>query len=252
MVIEYRLISQSLDSVVSDKANNSISNTQRLSLNVLTIKYASSLIITFMSAITCTAQLHTSTVDTSNPLHQKTRTVILKDTDHDGVTDEFDKEPNTPAGCPVDTHGVQVDTDGDGVPDCRDKEKLSRADCFPVDSNGVATCPEVNCCYAGILDYFGCSSPDFPSFQFKSEQKTIQKEEPLLDSMARDMIDNPTCKITLQGYYTANNRSSYQLTNTRIQTIIKYLTDKWEISAERLSKNIKAGTYINSVNIIHN
>ena len=31
----------------------------------------------------------------------------------------------TPAGAPVDTHGVSRDTDGDGVPDCKDKELIT-------------------------------------------------------------------------------------------------------------------------------
>src|SRR4051794_13457672 len=76
--------------------------------------------------------------------HQIMLPVILSDADHDGVVDQFDKEPDTPPGCPVDTHGVQLDTDGDCIPDCRDKEKLSRADCFPPDSNGIVSCPELN------------------------------------------------------------------------------------------------------------
>ncbi|MEO9003589.1 MAG: DUF6089 family protein, partial [Ginsengibacter sp.] len=45
---------------------------------------------------------------------------LSTDSDGDGVSDMFDKEPNTPAGCPVDAHGVARDTDGDGVPDCKD------------------------------------------------------------------------------------------------------------------------------------
>ncbi|HQW14796.1 MAG TPA: hypothetical protein PLY92_09985, partial [Niabella sp.] len=50
--------------------------------------------------------------------------IILPDADGDGVTDQFDQE-QTPAGCPVDTHGVSRDTDGDGVPDCKDKELVT-------------------------------------------------------------------------------------------------------------------------------
>ena len=45
---------------------------------------------------------------------------VLLDTDGDGVTDQFDRE-QTPAGCPVDTHGVSLDTDGDGVVDANDR-----------------------------------------------------------------------------------------------------------------------------------
>jgi hypothetical protein len=39
---------------------------------------------------------------------------VLPDADGDGVTDQFDMEPNTPAGVPVDVRGVAKDSDGDG------------------------------------------------------------------------------------------------------------------------------------------
>ena len=51
------------------------------------------------------------------PRHMKLPKPVLDDADGDGVTDQFDHEPNTPAGAPVDSHGVSRDTDGDGVPD---------------------------------------------------------------------------------------------------------------------------------------
>ena len=40
----------------------------------------------------------------------------MKIQDGDGVLDQLDREPNTPAGCPVDIIMVSRDTDGDGVP----------------------------------------------------------------------------------------------------------------------------------------
>ncbi len=46
---------------------------------------------------------------------------MLKDSDGDGVPDYLDKEPNTPAGARVDSHGVTLDSDGDGTPDHLDK-----------------------------------------------------------------------------------------------------------------------------------
>ena len=36
------------------------------------------------------------------PRHMKMPKPVLDDADGDGVTDQFDNEPNTPAGCPVD------------------------------------------------------------------------------------------------------------------------------------------------------
>jgi uncharacterized protein (DUF2141 family) len=66
----------------------------------------------------------------------------LPDSDGDGVTDQFDQE-QTPAGCPVDTHGVSRDTDGDGVPDCRDKELITPTVCQPVDADGLGKCSSI-------------------------------------------------------------------------------------------------------------
>lgn len=42
------------------------------------------------------------------------------DTDKDGVMDQFDVEPNTPAGAKVYGNGVSVDSDNDGIPDHSD------------------------------------------------------------------------------------------------------------------------------------
>ena len=49
-----------------------------------------------------------------NPRLMRLPKPVLPDSDGDGITDQFDMEPNTPAGCPVDSHGVSRDTDGDG------------------------------------------------------------------------------------------------------------------------------------------
>jgi OOP family OmpA-OmpF porin len=43
------------------------------------------------------------------------------DSDGDGVPDDRDQCPNTPAGVAVDEVGCPLDSDGDGVPDYRDK-----------------------------------------------------------------------------------------------------------------------------------
>jgi hypothetical protein len=65
------------------------------------------------------------------------------------------------------------------------------------------------------------------------------------------MMNYPPCGITLQGYCTTNNKSSYKLTQARIQNIIAYIISKWSVSAERFTINIKQGTYIDAVNILH-
>lgn len=68
------------------------------------------------------------------------------DFDGDGVCDHLDREPNTPAGCPVDTHGITLDTDGDGVPDCKDKQMMTPSECQPVNADGVGKCADPECC----------------------------------------------------------------------------------------------------------
>ena len=77
----------------------------------------------------------------NNPKHIKLPKPSFDDADGDGVLDQLDREPNTPAGCPVDTHGVSKDTDGDGVPDCKDKELITPTYCQPVDADGIGKCP---------------------------------------------------------------------------------------------------------------
>lgn len=46
---------------------------------------------------------------------------LPQDDDHDGVNNDIDKCPNTPAGAKVDATGCEPDSDGDGVADSRDQ-----------------------------------------------------------------------------------------------------------------------------------
>jgi len=73
------------------------------------------------------------------------------DSDMDGVSDNKDKCPNTPAGVAVDANGCPIDTDGDGVPDYMDdcptvKGLTSLKGCPDADGDGVADkddkCPD--------------------------------------------------------------------------------------------------------------
>jgi len=129
--------------------------------------------------------------------------VVLPDADGDGVTDQFDLEPNTPKGCPVDSHGVSRDTDGDGVPDCRDKEILTPKNCFPVNNDGVGTCPEPACCKE-IRDLLAnmkptvaaptCTMGNLPSVQFKGNSKLSRSAEATLASAAATIKQIQTVK----------------------------------------------------------
>lgn len=71
-----------------------------------------------------------------------------RDSDGDGVLDDNDACPNTPAGAPVDSKGCCLDSDNDGVLDYRDKCPDTPAGA-PVDSKG---CP-LDSDNDGVFDY---------------------------------------------------------------------------------------------------
>ncbi|HRH59000.1 MAG TPA: OmpA family protein, partial [Chitinophagaceae bacterium] len=190
------------------------------------------------------------------PQHMKMPPVVLPDADGDGVTDQFDQEPNTPAGCAVDSHGRSLDTDGDGVPDCRDKEPLTARNCFPVNADGVGTCPEPPCC-AELRDYIknhpvvDCAIGSLPSVQFKSKSVSLSATtKAILQSVAQQMNANTNCNVKVTGYYEASNKRSQQLAWDRINNIIKYLSEEQGISESRLIFNLMAGGDPNTVDLM--
>jgi len=175
------------------------------------------------------------------PHHMKMPPVVLPDADGDGVTDQFDNEPNTPKGCAVDSHGVSLDTDGDGVPDCKDKEKLTPQNCFPVDADGVGKCPEPPCCAdirnkmaADSVSHPACSLGSLPSVTFKGSSIKISKDaEALLATAAAQINANPGCKVKVIGYG-ASSKAAQQLSWDRVNAVINYLVTKQGVSETRL------------------
>ena len=175
------------------------------------------------------------------PRHMKLPKPVLDDADGDGVTDQFDLEPNTPKGCPVDSHGVSRDTDGDGVPDCKDKELITPTQCQPVDADGVGKCPDPQCCKdlknlidsAGLGNGHKCNIGNLPSITFKGHAVTLSKDnQALLASTAGQLRDNPNCKIAVIGYG-ESSKSAQQLSWDRVNAVINYLVEKEGISSDR-------------------
>jgi len=177
--------------------------------------------------------------------------VILNDSDHDGVTDQLDKEPNTSVGCAVDMHGITLDTDGDGVPNCKDKEKLTQRACFPVNQDGIGTCPEPECCNHGIVDDLFCRIYSFPAMQFeKGSDKLTADQNKILDSVATVLKNHPECIAVVQAYYDIKINFSEQLTIRRLKNVIEYLTRQRELDKSRLIANPVAGKKINTIDFI--
>jgi outer membrane protein OmpA-like peptidoglycan-associated protein len=183
----------------------------------------------------------------NSPKRMKLPKVVLDDADGDGVTDQFDREPNTPAGAPVNVNGVSKDTDGDGVPDFKDKQLITPTECQPVDANGVGKCPEPACCKI-VPPVPTCNMGGIPSITFaKSSAKLSAGAESLLAAVADRLKNNPACKVFITGYAEAS-KVSQQMSWDRVNAIITYLTEKQGIAAERLIN--KYGQTDGDINVI--
>ncbi len=182
----------------------------------------------------------------NRPQHMKLPAPVLPDADGDGVTDQFDMEPNTPSGAPVDVRGVAKDTDGDGVPDYKDKELLTSQKCFPVDADGIGTCPEPTCCkelrdkinsgdYGTISGGTGanCGLNNLPAINF-AKGKTVLNSSSIasLNKIASQIKSAPDCRIKVVGHG-ASDKSSQQLSWDRVNSVIRYFVEKQGVSQDR-------------------
>jgi len=187
--------------------------------------------------------------EVNKPQHMKMPKVKLDDKDGDGVTDQFDLEPNTPAGAKVDTHGRALDTDGDGVPDFKDKEMLTSQKCFPVNNEGVGTCPDPACCkemkdeVSKLKEELATklTKPsldpnlgELPSIQFKGKNnsKLDKVAQDLLASIAQKMKNNPNSRVKVIGYG-ATDKKAQQASWEKVNAVIKYLVEKQGIAENR-------------------
>lgn len=169
----------------------------------------------------------------SNPSLMKFPKPVLDDSDNDGVADQFDIEPNTPAGCPVDAKGKSRDTDGDGIPDCRDKELITPTSCQPVNADGIGKCPDPECCKLIPPPPPPCNLGSLPSIQFSGNSVTLGNDaKAILDAAAAQIKANPACKICVVGHGGASKREQ-QLSWDRTNAVINYLFTNQNISRDR-------------------
>jgi len=163
------------------------------------------------------------------------------DADGDGVCDHLDREPNTPAGCPVDTHGVTRDTDGDGVPDCKDKQLITPTECQPVNAEGVGKCPDPECCKNPVTPPPPVCPCDYPSLIYKGNATGLTNDnKAMLATVASKLKANPSCLISLNGYPEASKASQANC-QKRLETMKIYLIEKEGISADRITTNCEVG-----------
>ena len=168
-----------------------------------------------------------------NPRLMRLPKPVLPDSDGDGITDQFDQE-QTPAGCPVDSHGVSRDTDGDGVPDCKDKELITPTYCQPVDADGVGKCPCPEGC-PGLAVTQGCAEKlgPLPSISLRASSNALTDDaKAVLATVAARLRNNPECKVVVTGYCSSNKKEQ-QLSWDHVNKVISHLVEKEGISADR-------------------
>jgi OOP family OmpA-OmpF porin len=167
------------------------------------------------------------------------------DTDGDGVTDDLDRCPNTPAGTPVDSNGCPLpqDDDGDGVMNPDDKcpgtpagKKVDAVGC-EVDGdddgdgilNSVDQCPDSP---AGTrVNNVGCPFDRtllLQGVKFETNKDSLLPESiPILDNAIATLKRYPEVNIEVQGHTDSRGADAYNLdlSARRAATVLKYLTD---------------------------
>lgn len=166
----------------------------------------------------------------SSPRHMILPDPILPDADGDGITDQFDKCPGTPAGVAVDAHGCEMDTDQDGVPDSRDKQIITPTECQPVDADGVGKCPCPEGCGTMAAS---CGSIGSGAISFSSNSSRIAPgAQAQLASLAAAMQANPTCKVVVTGAG-SGSKVQQQRSWDRVNAVIEYMSEKHGIDRNR-------------------
>ena len=158
------------------------------------------------------------------PQHMKMPKVVLPDADGDGIPDQFDMEPNTPAGIPVDAHGRALDTDGDGVPDKIDKCPNTPG---PASNRG---CPEIKESVKARLKFAT------RGIYFETSKAIIKQQSfPMLDEIVDILNQYPDYNIRLTGHTdnVGNDAYNVSLSQSRVDEVMQYLAHKG-ISASRM------------------
>ena len=168
----------------------------------------------------------------SYPRHMILPNPVLPDEDGDGVTDQFDKCPHTPAGIAVDAHGCPLDTDGDGVPDYKDKQLITPTECQPVDADGVGKCPCPDGC-KDLKEKNACGNIGAGTLLFPAGNNTISTPmEVQLSTLAAQMQGNPNCKVVILGGG-SGSKIKEQHSWEHVNAVIEFMSEKKSLSRDR-------------------
>jgi len=148
-----------------------------------------------------------------------------KDTDKDGVPDYLDQCPDTPveAAGTIDEKGCPRDTDGDGVPDYKDSCRD-----LPGDSTNNG-CPEIKKEVMNLVQVMALAKEASHKIQFESGKATLKPSSyPVLDQIAKILMENPTYKIEVQGHTdnVGKPEKNLELSEKRALAVKEYLVSK--------------------------
>lgn len=176
------------------------------------------------------------------------------DSDNDGVPDETDQCPGTPAGATVDSTGCEPDSDRDGVTDARDAcpdtttgAEVDSRGCEPDSDNdgvidGVDQCPSTT--PGATVDERGCEgiTETIETFevdvQFPNNSSVIGDEyDDALRRVAELMEENPKATVEIAGHTDSIGDADYNqfLSLRRAEAVAARLTQSYGIDPERVS-----------------
>ncbi len=172
------------------------------------------------------------------------------DSDGDGVSDEFDMCPNTPAGAQVDARGCEIDSDGDGVPDSRDRcpgtvaGAAVDAEGCERDSDGDGVVDRLDRCpdtVSGVkVDVRGCEIKEvisLPDVNFAtSSAQLLPESAATLDEAAATLLKHPEIKAEVAGHSDSTGPRAFnvQLSRERAESVKNYLISQG-VAADRLT-----------------
>ncbi|MEO0617380.1 MAG: OmpA family protein, partial [Pseudomonadota bacterium] len=146
------------------------------------------------------------------------------DSDGDGVNDDADACPNTPAGTAVDARGCAKDSDGDGVLD------------------GADACPDT--AQGAVVDSTGCEAVmervveiRLPSVNFETNSdRLLSGAESELDAAAKTLRSNPSLTVVVAGYTDDRGNADYNrgLSERRARSVRNALEERG-VPRERMS-----------------
>ena len=168
-----------------------------------------------------------------------------KDSDGDGVIDDKDQCPNTPAGVKVDAKGCPLDSDKDGVTDDKDQcpdtpagVKVDAKGC-PLDTDEDGVTDDKDQCSntpkGATVDSRGCWI--LKDLKFDTAKADIKADGArILDDVVTIMQANPSLKIEIQGHTDNKGSSAYNktLSQKRANAVMEYIAKKG-VEKERLS-----------------